>query len=148
MVLFRKKKESCETERLVHLTIIHGNNETDDTPGKIFDLQCGNNVIGRDPLCEVILNSETVSRRHANIKVSYDKKKFTVIDLGSANGVIIKPSTLLRSSKKSLKSGAEIQIGEILLKLLAIDQEEGLQTLTVDMQDLIEDFPKKGPKEE
>jgi len=148
MVLFRKKKESCEVERLVQLTIIQGNNETNDTPGKVFDLQCGNNVIGRDPLCEVILNSETVSRRHANIKVSYDKKKFTVIDLGSANGVIIKPSTLLRNGKKSLKSGAEIQIGEILLKLLAIDQDEGLQTLTFDMKNLIEDLPKKGPKED
>lgn len=148
MVLFRKKKESCEAERFVQLTIIQGNNETDDTPGKVFDLQCGNNVIGRDPLCEVILNSETVSRRHANIKVSYDKKKFTVIDLGSANGVIIKPSTLLRSGKKPLKSGAEIQIGEILLKLLAIDQDEGLQTLTVDVKNLIGDLPKKGPKED
>ena len=148
MVLFRKKKESCEAERLVQLTIIHGNNETDDTPGKVFDLQCGNNVIGRDPLCEVILNSETVSRRHANIKVSYDKKKFTVFDLGSANGVIIKPSTLLRSDKKSLKSGAEIQIGEILLKLLAIDQDEGLQTLTVDIKNMIEDLPKKELKKD
>jgi len=46
------------------------------------------------------------------------KKKFTIIDLGSANGVLIKPSTILRNGKKSLKSGDEIQIGEVLLKPL------------------------------
>lgn len=148
MVLFRKKKESCEAERLVQLTIIQGNKKTDDLPGKVFELQCGNNIIGRDPLCEIILNSETVSRRHANIKVSYDKKKFTILDLGSANGVIIKPSTLLRNGKKSLRSGAEVHIGEILLKLLAIDQDDGLQTLTVDMKNIIQGIPPDRTKEE
>ena len=53
MVLFRKKKVSCESDRTVQLTIIHGNNDTGDIPGKIFDLQSGNNIIGRDPVCEV-----------------------------------------------------------------------------------------------
>lgn len=143
MVLFRKKKESSDSERIVQLTIINGNNDTDDIPGKIFNLQCGNNIIGRDSLCEVVLNSETVSRRHANLKVNYDKKKFTVIDLGSANGVLIKPSTIIRKGKKSLKSGDEIQIGEILLKLLAIDQDEALQTMTVDVKDLLKEIEEK-----
>jgi pSer/pThr/pTyr-binding forkhead associated (FHA) protein len=137
MVLFRKKKDSCGSERIAQLTIIHGNNDTDDLPGKVFNLQCGNNFIGRDPLCEVILNSGTVSRRHANIKVSYDKSKFTLQDLGSANGILIKPSTVLRNAKKLLKSGNEFQIGEILLKLLVIDQDESLQTMTVDIQELM-----------
>lgn len=148
MVLFRKKKESCEAERIVQLTIIQGNKKTDDLPGKVFELQCGNNIIGRDPLCEIILNSETVSRRHANIKVSYDKKKFTIIDLGSSNGVVIKPSILIRNNKKPINSGAEIQIGEILLKFLAIDQDEGLQTMTVDMKNIVQGMPSNKAKKE
>jgi len=148
MVLFRKKKESCTVDRLVQLTIIQGNKRTKDLPGKVFGLECGNNIIGRDPLCEIILNSETVSRRHANLKVSYDKKNFTIIDLGSSNGVIIKPSTLLRNNKKPLESGAEIQIGEILLKFLVIDQEEGLQTMTVDMRNLMQGVPPHKAKKE
>lgn len=74
------------------------------------------------------------------------KKKFTVIDLGSANGVLIKPSTILRSGKKSLKSGDEIQIGEILLKLLAIDQDETLKTMTVDVRDLLKEINEKSKK--
>jgi len=150
MVLFRKKKESCEKERLVQLSIIKGNNETGDTPGKMFDLQCGNNFIGRDPHCEVPLKSETVSRRHANLKVSYDKHKFSIIDLGSSNGTIIKPSTILRNSKKSLRSGDEFQTGEILFRLLAIDQDEALQTMKVDLDELMqqmqEESKSKGKK--
>lgn len=146
MVLFRKKKKSCDTERAVQLTIIHGNNETEDFPGKVFNLQCGNNIIGRDPLCEIILNSGTVSRRHANLKVSYDKKKFTIIDLGSSNGVIIKPSTVLKKDKKSINSGDEIQIGEILLKLLALDQEDALHTMTVDIKELLKQAKNLGKK--
>ena len=146
MVLFRKKKESHDSDRIVQLTIIHGNNDTGDIPGKIFNLRCGNNIMGRDSLCEIVLNSETVSRRHANLKVSYDRKKFTVVDLGSANGVLIKPSTIIRNGKKLLKSGDEIQIGEILLKLLAIDQDETLRTMTVDVKDMIKEENQEGKK--
>lgn len=133
-------------DRIIQLTIIQGNNDTGDLPGKVFNLQSGNNIIGRDLLCEIVLNSGTVSRRHANLKMSYDKKKFTIIDLGSSNGVIIKLSTILRNGKKSLRSGDEIQIGEILMKLLAIDQDDALQTMTVDVKDLlkkVKDIPKK-----
>ncbi|MFB0566117.1 MAG: FHA domain-containing protein [Candidatus Aminicenantaceae bacterium] len=147
MVLFRKKKESCDSDRIVQLTIIHGNNDTDDLPGKIFDLQCGNNFIGRDSLCDVILNSGTVSRKHANLKVSYDKKKFTIEDLGSANGVIIQPSTILRNDKKSFQSGDEFQVGEILFRLLAIDRDEALQTMAVDVKELVKEVKDKDQQE-
>ena len=76
MVLFKKRKETDESGRIAQLTISEGNKDTGDVPGKIFDLQCGNNLIGRDQFCEVVINSGTVSRRHAMLKVSYDKKKF------------------------------------------------------------------------
>jgi pSer/pThr/pTyr-binding forkhead associated (FHA) protein len=146
MVLFRKKKESRDVKRIVQLTIIEGNNDTGDPPGKVFDLQCGNNFIGRDPLCEIILNSGTVSRRHANLKVSYDMQKFTIIDLGSFNGVIIKPATVIKKEKKSIHSGDEFQVGEILLKLLAIDHDEQLQTMGVDVQDILKKSEEKPQK--
>jgi pSer/pThr/pTyr-binding forkhead associated (FHA) protein len=143
MVLFRKKKDSCISDRILQLTIIKGNNDTDDIPGKIFSLQCGNNVIGRDPLCEVILNSGTVSRRHCNLKVSYDKSKFTLYDLESANGIIVLPDTVLRKEKKTIKSGDEFQIGEICLKLLAIDHADAMETMTVDVKNFVEQSKKE-----
>ncbi len=143
MVIFRKKSETDDSKRIVQLTIIQGNNDTDDSPGKVFNLHPGNNIIGRDSFCEVVLNSGTVSRRHANLKMSYDKKKFTVIDLGSANGIIVQPSTVLKKAKMLIKSGDEIQIGEILLKLLAIDQDEAHQTEAIDVKDLLKQLKDK-----
>jgi len=143
MVIFRKKSETDDSKRIVQLTIIQGNNDTDDNPGKVFNLHSGNNLIGRDSFCEVVLNSGTVSRRHANLKVSYDRKKFTVIDLGSANGIIVKPSTVLKNAKTLIKSGDEIQVGEILLKLLAIDQDKTHQTEAIDVKDLLEQLKGK-----
>ena len=139
MVLFRKKKESTESERIVQLSIAHGNEDTGDTKGKVFNLQCGNNFIGRDNVCDIVLNSGTVSRRHANVKMSYDRCKYTLQDLGSANGVIIKPSTVLRNSKKNIENGDEIQIGEILFKLIVTDLDEALQTMAVDVKSLMQD---------
>lgn len=137
MVLFRKKAETAEKERTVQLMIVQGNKETDDTTGKLFDLQVGNNIMGRDPLCEIKFNSGTVSRKHANLKVSYDKKKFTIIDLGSSNGVFVKPDTHLKNEKKNIDSGDEVQIGEIVLKLMINDADEGVQTMAVDFKELM-----------
>jgi pSer/pThr/pTyr-binding forkhead associated (FHA) protein len=137
MVLFRKKAEASTKGRTIQLMIVHGNKKTEDSSGKLFDLQAGNNILGRDPLCEIRFNSGTVSRKHANLRVSYDKKKFTIIDLGSSNGVIIKPDLILKKDKKSLESGDEFQIGEIVLKLLVTDFEEGVQTMAVDLKELL-----------
>jgi pSer/pThr/pTyr-binding forkhead associated (FHA) protein len=143
MVLFRKKKESCDADKTIQLTIVDGNSATGDLSGKVFSLQCGNNFIGRDSLCEVVLNSSTVSRRHANLKVSYDKSKFFIFDLGSSNGILIKPSTLIKKTKKQISPGDEIQIGEIHLKFLALDQEGSLATMTVDVGDILKDLKDK-----
>ncbi len=130
MVLLRKKKESCETSQIIQLTITTGNNDTEDFPGKVFFLQCGNNFIGRDPLCEIVLNSKTVSRKHANLKVSYDRKTFSLFDLGGANGTAVGRS-VLRNERKDIRSGDEFQVGEVVLKLLAIEQDESLKTMDV-----------------
>ena len=51
MVIFRKKSETDDSKRIVQLTIIQGNNDTDDNPGKVFNLHAGNNLIGRDSFC-------------------------------------------------------------------------------------------------
>ncbi|MBN1272908.1 MAG: FHA domain-containing protein [Candidatus Aminicenantes bacterium] len=139
MVLFRKKKEYDVPEISIQLTIIEGNNDVGDSPGKVFQLACGNNFIGRDSLCEVFLNSGTVSRRHANLKVGYDKKTFSITDLGSANGVLIKPDILLRNKKSSLTSGDEFHIGEILFKFLVIEEQQSNLTMSVDVQNLLKE---------
>lgn len=129
MSIFRKKVHSDNTERVIELTIIKGNYETGDIPGKRFDLQRGDNVIGRDQLCDVVLGSRTVSRRHAKIKVSHDKQLFTIEDLDSANGVIIGSGTVLKKTSHILKSTDQFQIGDIVLRIMAIDQSRAVKTM-------------------
>lgn len=132
MVFFRKTKKTSETEIVVELMIVRGRNEVGDEPGKKFPLQRGNNYIGRDPLCEVVLNSGTVSRKHANLKVSYNKRSFTILDLGGVNGIILKPQTVLKKSKSPLNPGDEFQIGGVVLKLVVSDEDDSHKTMMSD----------------
>jgi hypothetical protein len=45
-----------------------------------------------------------------------------------------------------VKSGDEIQVGEILIKLLAIDQDEAHQTEAIDIKDLLKQLKEKDQK--
>jgi len=143
MVIFRRRKGSAASDRVIQLAIIHGDSATNDQTGKTFDLHSGDNIIGRDLLCEVVLHSGTVSRKHANLRVSYDKNKFTLYDLGSANGVFIPPSTVLRNKNKTIESGDEFQVGEIRLKLVVSMSGENFQTMNVDFLRLMQEKQKE-----
>jgi pSer/pThr/pTyr-binding forkhead associated (FHA) protein len=143
MVIFRRRKESVASDRVIQLAITRGNSATNDETGKTFDLHPGDNIIGRDLLCEVVLHSGTVSRKHANLRVSYDRSKFTLHDLGSANGVLIPPSTVLRNKNKTIESGTEFQVGEISLKIVVRMGVENLQTMNVDFLSLMQEKQKE-----
>ena len=131
MVLFRKKKASADAAPGPVLTIVEGSAASGDEPGKTFALHRGDNVIGRDPLCEVVLREATVSRRHANLKVGYGRKNFTIQDLGSANGVLVLPDTRLKNQSLELAGGARFRVGGILLSLVAGGRDEVNETLHV-----------------
>jgi DNA-binding winged helix-turn-helix (wHTH) protein len=53
---------------------------------KRFELVEGENIVGRDPHCEVHVDVPGVSRRHARLRVSAGEA--TVEDLGSKNGTL------------------------------------------------------------
>src|SRR4051794_30711859 len=44
-------------------------------------------MLGRDPSAEIVLNDQSVSRKHA--KVSKENGKVKLTDLGSANGTVL-----------------------------------------------------------
>ena len=52
--------------------------------GKSFTLSQGDNVIGRESDCSILLSDETVSRHHAVVRSKQDR--FVVFDLGSRTG--------------------------------------------------------------
>ncbi len=85
--------------------------------GKSFPLVQGDNTIGRDPSCQVLLTDQAVSRIHANIRRQEDG--CVVYDMGSRTGTLVQGETL---SGQQLSSGDVIAIGRSELTLMQVGQ--------------------------
>ncbi len=75
--------------------------------GRTIPLHQGENIIGRNPDCEICVDSSTVSRRHARLIVA--GHRVTLEDLGSKNGSFVGGQRL--SEGVLLADGDEIQTG-------------------------------------
>jgi pSer/pThr/pTyr-binding forkhead associated (FHA) protein len=73
----------------------------------------GSYVIGRLESCEVVLNSASVSRRHARIFVHAGR--CYIEDMGSANGVIVDGQKVV--GRRDLGTASQIRIGDFYLFL-------------------------------
>jgi DNA-binding winged helix-turn-helix (wHTH) protein len=69
----------------------------------------GESVIGRDPRCEVWLDSEGVSRRHARLRLLPGTDQVVLEDLGSTNGTLVGGVPV--TSPRPLKDGDVISLG-------------------------------------
>ncbi len=69
------------------------------------------NIIGRSKSCDIQLNDDTVSRRHAIIKI--EKDQFHIQDQGSANGIAINGNP---ATEGELHDGDEITLGIFTLR--------------------------------
>jgi DNA-binding winged helix-turn-helix (wHTH) protein len=76
-----------------------------------FPLVVGTNVIGRDPDVEVMLDTSTVSRRHAQVVVTPEGA--TLEDLGSKNGTFLGDERI--RSPVALADGATIGLGSLVV---------------------------------
>ena len=77
---------------------------------QVFELQPGETLIGRSPKCEVVIPSESVSRRHAAVISEGDA--WFVSDLGSKNGVLVGGA---RTQRRRLANGDVIRLGSVEL---------------------------------
>jgi hypothetical protein len=68
-------------------------------------------TIGRMPECEVVLNDQNVSRRHAEVR--RQGGEFVVVDLGSTNGTKVNGSGV---KERRLDDGDEITVGASTLR--------------------------------
>ena len=84
--------------------------------------------MGRAQECELMLNDKNVSRKHALVKKDWNG--YTIEDLGSRNGVIVKGNPISRPRR--LQDRDEIIIGPI--KLLYIDPN-------AELMDALKDVP-------
>ncbi|MBP47750.1 MAG: GGDEF domain-containing protein [Myxococcales bacterium] len=76
--------------------------------------------IGRDPSSDIVLESDSVSRRHARIEP--DRAGHCIIDNESTNGTYL--NEVVVSGEAQLRSGDYIQIGEAIFKYLSGDNIE------------------------
>jgi pSer/pThr/pTyr-binding forkhead associated (FHA) protein len=65
-------------------------------------------VVGRDPDCEVVLQSRSVSRKHAIVERIGDA--WVARDLGSANGLYVEGK---RVTESPLSPGASLRFGDV-----------------------------------
>jgi DNA-binding winged helix-turn-helix (wHTH) protein len=89
-------------------------------------LQAGDNILGRDPLCDVFVDVVGVSRRHAMIAVTDDR--VTVTDLGSKNGTFADGTRI--TAPVTLEDDVEIRLGPAPLRFRRL--AEGASTQTFD----------------
>lgn len=91
---------------------------------QVFPLKLGMNSLGRGPDCQVILSSQRVSKKHAQIMVTGDKLIFE--DLKSRNGSLVNG---VKVQQKLLQLGDLIHIDEFSLEIAQIDEMQLLQNL-------------------
>jgi len=77
--------------------------------------------IGRSPACQLILDADSVSRRHARIE--WNGSEHRLIDLGSTNGTFVNGK---RVTDRVLKDGDRVGIGKLQLKYVAGGNIEGI----------------------
>lgn len=77
--------------------------------GQQFNLKEGENTIGRSMECTVVINNESLSRRHAAINISAEK--MTIKDLGSSNHTFVDGNKI--DSEQEISAGSKLKFGNI-----------------------------------
>ena len=81
---------------------------------RTFALSEGDNVIGRDPRCDIWLDHSGVSRRHARIRIASGPEPPALTDLDSTNGTFVKGKKIAGSTP--LADGDVIKVGSVNVK--------------------------------
>jgi diguanylate cyclase (GGDEF)-like protein len=81
--------------------------------GSRYSLDHNPTVLGRENDCQIVIEDESVSRRHASIQMEEDG--YTVKDLQSTNGTFVNES---RVSTQKLKDGDYLHIGNCIYRFL------------------------------
>lgn len=97
------------------------------TPVQEISLDAGERIVGRFRECDIILPSESVSRRHARLFVERDG--LFIEDLNSANGVFVNGVRI--RERASLEDGAMVRIGDYTLRVRGVQGAEGRRTTHV-----------------
>jgi|SRR5580692_1400800 hypothetical protein len=81
--------------------------------GKDFRVRDGQNMIGSEPACEIVIVHPTISGRHASLRAK--EGKFFLTDLDSTNGTYLNQERN-SISREEIKDNDLIRLGEVTLK--------------------------------
>lgn len=87
--------------------------------GQEFELQDGENVLGRDSGCDIHFGVAGVSKRHVNITVTGDV--CYVQDLGSSNGTFVNGKLVKRAT---VKNGDKIALPDSILQVVHVEEKK------------------------
>lgn len=90
--------------------------------GKRYLLSEQQNVVGRSPTVQIIINEASVSRQHARFVLIPDG--VGVEDMGSSNGTFV--NDVRTQGAITLKDGDIVRLGTVLLKFFAHDNVESV----------------------
>jgi pSer/pThr/pTyr-binding forkhead associated (FHA) protein len=96
--------------------------------GITFKLHPGTNILGRSPECNVVLETDIVSRKHARIR--NDEYALSIEDLGSSAGTYLDGERVVRMQPLDL--GSVIIIGDFALRLERASDRVSLVRFTSD----------------
>ena len=106
------RKPSALGGKSIYLTVIEG-----DLKGKSFDVTgIGTYTIGRKD-CDIILDDERVSRKHASV-VIIREAQYAVQDLASRNGTFVNG---VRLTRRNLQHNDLVRIGNTTLRFTVFD---------------------------
>jgi pSer/pThr/pTyr-binding forkhead associated (FHA) protein len=94
---------------VIKLVVVNRN--TNDK--KVYQLKQNTIVFGRAANCDVMLESETVSRRHAQLIVH--RNLLEIEDLGSGNGTLVNQEKIASKERVPLKRGDQIRVEEFTI---------------------------------
>ena len=118
------------------LVVIYGG-----TLGRKYDLNEPVVSLGRDPDNTIVIDVDSVSRRHARIE-NYDGAKY-LVDLNSTNGTYLNDTLAVR---EKLNSGDFIKVGDTIFKFLSganIERAYHEEIYTMTVTDGLTQIPNK-----
>ncbi len=81
--------------------------------GEDFRLREGQNTIGSDEGCDIVLSDSTISAKHASLR--YKEGKFVLTDLDSSNGSFLNDNGD-SIAREELKDNDVVRFGDVKLK--------------------------------
>ena len=98
----RSSRTSPPPEKVAYLQVLSGT-----AAGQIVSLEQDITVMGREPICQVVLSDPGVSRQHARL-VKKSANTFVLEDLDSTNGTYLNSEAV---TAHSLKDGDRFELG-------------------------------------